>query len=74
MTTNTNQTRNAAQDTDNQPHFVAKIAKGAGRNSRLERIGVAWNREDGGIGIRLSGTQIVGSDIYLYPANNESAP
>ena len=76
MTTTNNQDRAPTQETDNQPHYVALTAKGESRKSKLERIGVAWNREDGGIGIRLTGTQIIGSDIYLYPidpASNESA-
>lgn len=51
----------------NKPDWIAKSPRGFGRNQRLERVGVAWNREDGGIGIRLVGKQIVEGDIYLYP-------
>ncbi len=57
---------------NNRPDWVVKIPRGAGRQSRLERIGVAWNRDDGGIGVRLSGTQIVDEDIYLYPNDMQS--
>ena len=56
-----NQTDSTAKD--NQPDWVVKSPRG----SRLQHIGVAWNREDGGIGIRLSGKQLVDEDIYLYP-------
>jgi hypothetical protein len=65
MTTTTFQTRDATQESK-KPHYVAKSPTGQGKGSRLERIGVAWNREDGGICFRV-GTQIVNEDIYLYP-------
>ena len=51
----------------NRPDWIVKAPRGQGRNSFLERIGGAWNREDGGIGIRLAGKQIIEDDIYLYP-------
>lgn len=52
----------------NAPDWIAKAAKQVGRKERLERVGAAWNRpEDGGICLRLHGTQIVTEDIYLYP-------
>lgn len=62
--TDDNQTETAS---DNKPDWIAKSPRGYGRNQRLERVGVAWNREDGGIGVRLVGKQIVEGDIYLYP-------
>jgi hypothetical protein len=42
-------------------------------SQRLERIGAAWSREDGGICLRLHGTQVIAEDIYLYPADDSSA-
>lgn len=57
-TTNTN-TQDTRTDNGNQPDWVAKSPRGQGRNQRLERIGVAWNRDDGGVCLRLVGTQIV---------------
>lgn len=71
-TTNTN-TQDTRTDNGNQPDWVAKSPRGQGRNQRLERIGVAWNRDDGGVCLRLVGTQIVNEDIYLYPLASESA-
>ena len=71
-TTNTN-TQDTRNDNDNQPDWVAKSPRGQGRNQRLERIGVAWNRDDGGVCLRLVGTQIVNEDIYLYPLASEPA-
>lgn len=52
---------------ENRPDWVVKAPRGYGKQARLERIGAAWNREDGGIGIRLAGKQLVEDDIYLYP-------
>jgi hypothetical protein len=72
MTTTTNKTGDAAQERK-KPHYVAKSPKGQGRGSRLERIGVAWNREDGGICLRLAGAQIVDGDIYIYPITATAA-
>ncbi len=57
----------------NKPDWVVKGPVIRGQQSRLEQIGVAWNRQDDGIGLRLTGTQIIDGDIYLYPitATNE---
>lgn len=57
----------APTTTANQPDWIVKAPRGQGRNSYLERIGAAWSREDGGIGIRLTGKQLIEDDIYLYP-------
>ena len=71
MTTTNSQTKDAAREPAQKPDWIAKAAKGYGRKSRLECIGAAWNREDGGVCLRLVGTQIVDGDIYLYPAQSE---
>ena len=64
---NTLTKRNPARDSGNTPDWIAKCPKHIGRKERLERVGAAWTREDGGICLRLHGTQIVSEDIYLYP-------
>jgi len=51
----------------NSPDWIVKAARGHYKNSYLERVGAAWNRDDGGIGVRLHGKQLVDGDIYLYP-------
>lgn len=56
-----------AREPGNQPDWVVKTPKGSGRKDRLERVGAAWDREDGGICLRLIGTQIVNEDLYLFP-------
>lgn len=68
MTTNTETPDETQDKSDNRPDWVAKTPKGYGRKQHLERVGAAWNRKDGGICLRLMGTQIVAEDIYLYPA------
>ena len=67
MTTTNTTSQDVRTDNGNQPDWVAKSPRGSGRNQRLERIGVAWNRDDGGICLRLVGTQIITEDVYLYP-------
>jgi hypothetical protein len=49
------------------PDWIVKTPKGYGRKQRLERIGAAWTREDGGICMRLYGTQVIEGDVYLFP-------
>ena len=55
------------------PDWVVKAPKISGQNPGLERIGVAWDRADGGICVRLTGRQIVSGDLYIYPSI-EGAP
>lgn len=67
MTTTNIQTDEQNTSTGQKPDWIAKSPQGYGRKSRLDRVGAAWNREDGGICIRLIGKQVIDSDIYLYP-------
>lgn len=64
---NFDQNNSASTAGDNKPDWIVKAPRGQHRNSNLERIGAAWSRDDGGIGIRLYGKQIIEDDIYLYP-------
>ncbi len=73
MTTTNTTSQDVRTDNGNQPDWVAKSPRGSGRNQRLERIGVAWNRDDGGICLRLVGTQIITEDVYLYPLGDGQA-
>ena len=50
-----------------RPDWVVKVPRTRGKKSGLVRIGAAWDREDGGICLRLTGNQIVSGDIYVYP-------
>lgn len=66
--TNANTTDATKAEAPKAPDWIVKTPKGHGRKEkRLERIGSAWTREDGGICMRLYGTQIITADIYLFP-------
>ena len=69
-----NETQNQTNETTTAPDWIVKTPKGYGRKAKLERIGVAWNRDkDGGICIRTAGTQIIADDIYLFPVITKEA-
>ncbi|MEL7106269.1 MAG: hypothetical protein AAGM21_10140 [Pseudomonadota bacterium] len=70
--TNETQSQTPQTEASNAPDWVVKTPKGYDRKAKLERIGVAWNRDkDGGICIRTYGTQIIAEDIYLFPIDPE---
>lgn len=54
------------------PDWIVKAPRPSDRKGRLERIGAGWTRDDGGICLRFHGTQIIGGDIYLFPADDAS--
>ena len=74
MTTKNTQTNEARQNgNSNLPTRVAKTRKGYGKNASYERIGVAWDNEDGSFYVKLYGTQLV-SNFTLYAIEvNETA-
>lgn len=65
MTTTNAQTNDTPREAT-KPDWIAKAPR-RGRNAGLARIGAAWTRKDGGICVRLIGTQVVDGDLYLYP-------
>lgn len=73
MSNETEKKTDTQNENGNRPDFVAKTTKGYGRKARFERIGVGWARQrEGGICLRLIGTQIVNEDIYLFPIADEA--
>ncbi|MCB9989300.1 MAG: hypothetical protein H6868_08235 [Rhodospirillales bacterium] len=56
----------------NPPTHVVKVRHGYGKNASYERIGVAWQKENGALYVKLHGTQIV-SDFSLYELPGEGA-
>ncbi|MEM9360765.1 MAG: hypothetical protein AAGB04_31710 [Pseudomonadota bacterium] len=70
MTTQT-QVPTTQPKASNVPDWYVLSPRQIGRKERLERIGAAWKKDDGGICIRLSGTQIVSDDLYLYAPKSE---
>tara|TARA_B100001989_G_scaffold225621_1_gene180762 strand:- start:872 stop:1093 length:222 start_codon:yes stop_codon:yes gene_type:complete len=51
-------------------HNICKSV-GHGKNSSLETIGAAWSRDDGGLYIKLHGTQIIEGGFYAFPINKD---
>jgi len=43
-----------------------------GKRTEFETLGVAWRREDGGLYIKLHGTQIVEGGFYAFPNKDTS--
>ena len=73
MTNETTQTREATAA--RKPGFVAKTRQGHGKGAVYERIGVAWQNDDGSFYVKLHGTQVV-SEFSLYklePADTQTA-
>jgi hypothetical protein len=48
-----------------KPTFIAKSREGYGKHVTYERIGVAFENDDGSLFVKLSGTQVV-SNFMLY--------
>ncbi|MRG71096.1 hypothetical protein GH722_04895 [Alphaproteobacteria bacterium HT1-32] len=53
------------------PTMVVKQRIGNGKNASYERLGVAWENEDGSLYVKLHGTQVIGSGFNLYPINKD---
>ena len=66
MTAQTNSTKPAARE-PNKPGFIVKMRDGRGRKASYDRIGVAWQNEDGSLYVKLHGRQIVERGFTLYP-------
>lgn len=67
MATKQTQTAETRQNGEgNPPKYVAKMRDGYGKNATYERIGVAWENEDGSLYVKLHGRQIVERGFTLY--------
>lgn len=71
--TTANENTAASANSGRRPDWVVKAPRTRGKTSGLIRIGVAWDREDGGICLRLTGNQLVTGDLYIYPASEGGA-
>ena len=65
-------TNEDSTDENNKPDWTVKTPRGFGHKKKLETVGAAWNREDGGICLRLIGKQLVQGDLYIYPLDNST--
>ncbi|WP_153306630.1 hypothetical protein [Desulfogranum japonicum] len=59
---NTNQQANTSKPT----HSLWMKADSS-KKSSYESIGVAWEREDGGLYIKLHGVQLISKGFYAFP-------
>jgi hypothetical protein len=65
MTNQTEMLTEKNDDAKNLPTHIAKTRNGFGKKATYERIGVAWENEDGSFYVKLYGTQVV-SNFTLY--------
>ncbi len=54
-----------------KPDLVAKIREGYGKNTRFERIGVAWTKEDGSVYFKPHGKQIIEGLVFLFKIDTD---
>ena len=64
--TKTTETSTRESRESNLPGFVVKTREGRGKNATYERIGVAWENEDGSLYVKLHGKQIIEHGFTLY--------
>ncbi|PLU25734.1 hypothetical protein [Sinorhizobium medicae] len=65
-----NQPKERERQAGKQPTHVVKMLKTEGDRSTFDRIGVAWERDDGSLYVKLHGTQIVAEGFTLYPMDD----
>jgi hypothetical protein len=77
MTKKTNETEQTRSNNEAKlPKYVVKMRDGYGKNATYERIGVAWENDDGSLYVKLHGRQIVERGFTLYamqPAEKAAA-
>lgn len=66
MTKQTNQTNGA------KPDLIIKAKVVDGSRSRLDTIGVAWTRDEGGFYCKLYGRQIIEDGFYVFPTLDDA--
>jgi len=60
-------------NTNSKPTHILRKKVGYGKKADFETIGAAWAREDGGLYIKLHGTQIIESGFYAFPVKEQPA-
>ena len=72
MTTETITTTDERQNGNDKPNCYAKVRHGFGKKATYERIGAAWQTEDGSIYVKLAGTQVVEQGLTLYEVEDKT--
>ena len=57
------------EDKNNKPTHYVRIMNGYGKDASFETIGAAWINEEN-IYVKLNGTQIVSTGLYILPNNS----
>jgi len=65
--TNETQTEALPNGNSNKPTHTLRKRTGRSKNATYETLGVAWVREDGGLYMKLYGTQIIEGGFYAFP-------
>lgn len=66
MTNETKQKNGPAETSSNKPGYVVKQRSGYGKKATYDRLGVAWQNDDGSLYVKLYGRQIVEGGFTLY--------
>lgn len=69
----TTQDKTISEKTATPPTHTVRKKVWNGKRTDYEIIGVAWAREDGGLYVKLYGTQILDHGFYAFPNKSESA-
>lgn len=68
----TAQNKNSGEKSNSKPTHNLRKKVGYGKNTDFETIGVAWEREDGGMYIKLYGTQVIDGGFYAFPIKEQT--
>ena len=64
--------QNQTEKSSSKPTHIVRKKFWTGRKSDFETLGVAWERENGGLYIKLTGTQIIEGGFYVFPNKEET--
>jgi hypothetical protein len=62
-----------SEKTNSKPTHTVRKKVWSGKRTDYELIGVAWLRDDGGLYIKLYGTQVLDHGFYAFPNKDEPA-
>lgn len=63
----TKKNQNPTEGNARPTHTLRKNNGGYGKHANFETIGVAWEREEGGLYVKPYGMQIIDGGFYVFP-------
>jgi len=66
------QDNNFLEKKSDKPTHTIRKKHWTGKRSEYELLGVAWQRDDGGLYIKLHGTQVIDGGFYAFPNKDET--